>query len=291
MNTLCFDIGGTYIKYGVFNGSEKLIDSGKFPTPKNSCKDTIPNKIIDYTREILNSYNLEKIGISTAGQVDAKIGKIIYANDNLPDYTNCNLAEKIQSQIGVETYVENDAYCAALGEMYQGAAINSKSFICLTLGTGVGGAFILNQKLYKGSNNSAAIAGYLSVNNSYFDKTVSTKGILDHYKILTGREVDGIKLFQKIRNLEKEAVIVYENFINNMVLALLNITYMFDPELIVIGGGISSQGQVLFDDINVAFQEKVLPVHNKLRIVKAHLENTAGLIGAYYITKNRNYHY
>lgn len=127
MNTLCFDIGGTYIKYGVINTYGQIINFGKFPTPKNSCRDTIPNKLIDYSKKILNSYNIQKIGISTAGQVDAELGKIIYTNDNLPDYTGCNLAEKIQSKIDIETYVENDVYCAALGEMYQGAAINSKT--------------------------------------------------------------------------------------------------------------------------------------------------------------------
>jgi glucokinase len=290
MNTLCFDIGGTYIKYGVINTDVQIVNSGKFLTPKNSCRDIIPNKLIDYSKEILNSYNIQKIGISTAGQVDAELEKIIYANDNLPDYTNCSLAEKIQSKIDIETYVENDVYCAALGEMYQGAAINSKNFICLTLGTGVGGAFILNQRLYKGSNNSAVIAGYMPVDNSCFDKIVSTQGILENYKTLTNKEINGIELFQKIRDSEKEAVIVYENFINNIVEVLLNITYMFDPELIVIGGGISSQGEMLFDDINTSFQEKALPIHSKLKIVKAHLENTAGLIGAYYITKNRNYY-
>ncbi|WP_150466261.1 ROK family protein [Francisella sp. SYW-9] len=291
MNTLCFDIGGTYVKYGIIDDNENIVDSGKFPTPRNACRDTIPNKLIDYSKEILNSYNIQKIGISTAGQVDAKLGRIIYANDNLPNYTDCNLAEKIHSQIGVKTYVENDAYCAALGEMCQGAAVNSKNFICLTLGTGVGGAFVLDKKLYKGSSNSAAIAGYMPINNSCFDKIVSTQGMLDHYHTLTGKDVNGIELFQKIRSLEKEAVIVYESFINNIVLALLNIVYMFDPELVVVGGGISSQGQMLFDDINTAFQKKALPVHNKLKIVKANLENTAGLIGAYYITKNRNYYY
>ena len=232
---------------------------------------------------------ISSIGISSAGQVDSQNGTIIYANDNLPDYGGCELANALSTATSINTYVENDAYCAALGEMQMGAAKDANNFLCLTLGTGVGGAFILNRKLYKGAHNCAAAIGYLKTDNSCIDKVVSTRGILEHYHAISGKKLNGIEFFDQVKAELNHALVVYKAFIHNLTDGLLSMIYLLDPEVIILGGAISSQGDFLFNDINNALQAKCLPVHRTLKVIKAQLENTAGLMGAYYITKHRDY--
>ncbi|WP_192483415.1 MULTISPECIES: ROK family protein [Cysteiniphilum] len=291
MKTLCFDIGGTYIKHGLIDQQGKLHDHGKFPTPKTNCQSTIPKALIDFIQQLMISESISNIGISSAGQVDSQHGTIIYANDNLPDYSGCKLVKALTTATNINTYVENDAYCAALGEMQMGAAKDANNFLCLTLGTGVGGAFILNRKLYKGAHNCAAAIGYLNTNNSCIDKVVSTRGILEHYHIISGHKLNGVEFFEQVKAKEKYALTVYETFIHNLSDGLLSAIYLLDPEVIILGGAISSQGDFLFNDINHALQAKYLPAHRTIKVIKAKLENTAGLMGAYHITQNRDYSY
>ena len=291
MNVLCFDVGGTFIKYGIVNSEGKITAADKFPTPLVKCCKSIPDEIADHTNKIIGDFNIDCIGISTAGQVDGEKGVITYANDNLPDFTGCRLADSVRESTGLKTYVENDANCAAIGEMWIGAGKNVDNFLCLTLGTGVGGSIILNRKLYKGSHNCAGEIGYFKINNSCLDKCGSTIGLLKNYKMLTDKEIDGKEIFRLIKGENKIALNVYNNFINNLVDGILNTIYVIDPELIIIGGGISSQGELFFREVNRLFQEKSLTVHKSINIVKAELENSAGLIGAYYIASNRDYYF
>jgi len=290
MNILCFDVGGTFIKCGIVNSEGNIIADSKFPTPLSNCRRSIPDAILKQINRIIGNFDIDSIGISTAGQVDSEKGIITYANENLPDFTGCRLADNIKKSTGLNTFVENDANCAAIGEMRFGAGKDVNSFICITLGTGVGGSIILNGKLYKGVHNSAGEIGYLKAGNSCLDKSASTAALLNNYKTLTDQDIDGLKLFELIKNKNKIALLVYNEFLNNLVDGILNSVYVIDPELIIIGGGVSAQGSFFFDGINKLFHEKSLPVHKSIKIVKAELENSAGLLGAYCIASNRNYY-
>ncbi|HJO93393.1 MAG TPA: ROK family protein [Victivallales bacterium] len=291
MNILCFDVGGTFIKTGIVDGEGRITIKDNFPTPLVNCRESIPDKISEYTNRIIDNFDIDCVGISTAGQVDSEQGIITYANENLPDFTGCRLADDVEKSTGLKTFAENDANCAAIGEMWMGAGKNADSFVCITLGTGVGGSIVLNRKLYKGPHNSAGEIGYLKIGNTCLDKCGSTIGLLKDYKTLTDHDVDGIELFELIKKGNKVALRVYNDFLNNLVDGILNTVYVIDPELIIIGGGISSQGKLFFNEVNRLFHKKSLAVHKSINIVKAELENSAGLTGAYYIASNRNYYF
>ena len=298
MNYLCFDIGGTFIKYGILDNNGNVLFKDKTQTPKQNCRKTIPEILIDICIKCRKTYTFTSVGISTAGQVDSKAGFITYAVDTIPKYTGCKLAELITTATGLSIFVENDANCAAIGEMWVGAGKNFNNFICLTLGTGVGGAIILNRKLYSGLHNAAGDFGRLFVpgklispnitDKMQFDYTGSTLSLLNRYNILTGKTVDGIELIKKIKALEKEAIEAYNDFLDSLIIGLQTVTYILDPEAIIIGGGISSQGDFFFDKVNELFRKSLVGIQ-QTKIIKADLENDAGLIGAAYICQNSKF--
>lgn len=158
MAIMVLDIGGTAIKSGLYIDGE-LTDIRETPTEAQKGKEHVVNR----AKEIITDYQqhsaFERIGISTAGQVDPVRGEILYANENIPGYTGTKLKEIMEQQFHVPACVENDVNAAAIGEFVFGAGKGFKEFVCLTYGTGVGGAIFTNGKLYTGSSFSAGEFG------------------------------------------------------------------------------------------------------------------------------------
>ena len=296
MSICCFDIGGTSIKYGVVNTEGKILKQGNFPTPRENCKVTVPQKLVEYVNELKKKFEIESIGISTAGYVDNKKGTITF-NLNLPDYTGCKIADLVKKGTGIRTHVENDANAAALGEMWLGAGKNYDSFACITIGTGIGGAIIINRKLFVGSHGLAGEMGDIRVasigsglgTQAVIDNCASTRGLLESYQRSSGKTVNGIELMKLVKQNDSEANKVYDEFLNNLITGIINVVDILDPEAIIIGGGISAQGDFFFNRLNKMLEKNVLPVYKMIKIVKAKLENDAGLLGACYIAKTSEY--
>ncbi|MDE7029945.1 MAG: ROK family protein, partial [Lachnospiraceae bacterium] len=158
MATMVLDIGGTAIKSGLYTDGT-LTDIQETPTEASRGSDFVVQRI----KEIITSYrqhsSFDRIGISTAGQVDPVRGQIIYANENIPGYTGTRLGELMKQEFQVPTAVENDVNAAAIGEFAFGAGKDHKNFVCLTYGTGVGGAIFSDGKLYSVSSYSAGEFG------------------------------------------------------------------------------------------------------------------------------------
>ena len=144
MRIAALDIGGTSIKSGIWDGSQAS-ELKEWDTNASRGGEYL----MERAKEILHTYgDFDAIGISTAGQVDSQNGKIHYANDNIPNYTGMEIRAVLEKEFGVPVAVENDVNAAALGELYFGAAQGSENFLCLTYGTGVGGAIVLNGGIY-----------------------------------------------------------------------------------------------------------------------------------------------
>ena len=155
MKILVFDIGGTAIKYGICKNGH-LEETKEYPTEAFRGGTHILNTICRLSEQYLP---FDAIGISTAGQVNPDEGSIIYANSNIPDYTGTQFKKILQKLFHVPVAVENDVNSAALGEAVFGAGKGKNSFLCLTYGTGVGGAIIENKQVYHGSSFSAGEFG------------------------------------------------------------------------------------------------------------------------------------
>ncbi|MCM0647568.1 ROK family protein [Clostridium swellfunianum] len=299
-NIACFDVGGTFIKLAIINSNGEILYKNKFSTPLINCRKTIPEAIISQTKELLKEYEIDSLGISTAGVVDSDKGEIISASGNLPGYTGAKLSEVISKELNINVYVENDVNSAALGEMWKGAAIGSDTFLCLTLGTGVGGAIVINNKIYKGIGSGAGELGHMILVENGEDCNCGSFGCYERYAstsafirmYLRGADSQGLKvenitgeeIMDKVFAKEELACKVYDEFLNHVVNGLVSLTHILDPGLIVIGGGISAQGDAFFKEINNRFQTKVMKAYaSHTKIVQAKLNNDAGIYGACYI--------
>ena len=245
MRILTFDIGGTFIKYGLCNQSFKLLETHKVPTDAQKGGQALIEKIID----ISEGYeNIDRVAISTAGQVDSENGIVVYSTDNIPYYTGMMVKKLIENKTGIPTFVENDVNAAALGEAIFGAAKGQSDFICLTYGTGVGGAIYLNNKLYKGACSSAGELGHMIIHaggkqctcggEGCYECYASARALITAVNKVSKEPLDAFQIFEK-ENFEKPEIrSEIDKWIDEIIVGLINIVYTFNPPLIVLGGGI-----------------------------------------------------
>lgn len=298
-NVACFDIGGTFIKYGIVNENGNILYKNKLETPKSGCGYSIPIILSEKIDELSKIYNLECIGISTAGQVDSQKGEIIFASENIPNYTGTKLSEVMYRLTGLSCKVENDVNCAALGELWKGDIGSNNSLFFLTLGTGIGGAIIIDGKLYRGTLGSAGEIGHMIINENgnnctcggigCLESYASVSALIKNYCIAANRSVDtvnGEKIMELVNAYDEVASSIYNKFIDQIVTGIINMTYLLDPGLVIIGGGISEQ-KSLITDINSIFKRRALYSYtNHTKIISSSLKNDAGLMGACYIGLN-----
>lgn len=289
-NILSFDIGGTFIKYGIVNSRGKIIFKNKNKTPENN-KTEIINFIKNIALNLKSIYNIDKISISIAGIVNTN-GLIVFS-PNIKYLENVNLKEEIYKNTNIETFIENDVNCATLGELWYGSGKDKENFIMITFGTGIGGAIVLNGKLLKGANNGAGEIGHMIINENgqlcncgnrgCYEKYSSISALIDIYYKETCEQLTAEEIIKKAENLEEPSLTLYNEFINHIVTGIKNLTYILDIGLIIIGGNICKNNKFL-KDINYKFKESVLPFYKeKTKIIKAKLDNDASLYGAAYL--------
>lgn len=289
MKVLVFDIGGTAIKYGLCDNGV-MINNDKTPTEASKGGE----HIVELLLEIAGRYNgFDAIGISTAGQVDAGSGSIKYANSNIPGYTGTKLREILENRFGVPVYVENDVNSAAMGEAIFGAGRGHKSFLCLTYGTGIGGAIIEDKKIYHGSSYSAAEFGAIVTHadaklsgDDYFDgcyeRYGSTTALVASATAKDPSLTNGYLIFN--RSDEPMVNEIIDNWIDEILLGLSSLIHIFNPSCVILGGGVMEQ-PLIMSKIKERIDKFVMPSFLNLEIVQAELGNSAGMLGAYYLAE------
>lgn len=288
MRILCFDIGGTFIKYGLCDENFNLSEKDKIPTHAENGGQSIIERVI----EIIEQYDdIDRVAISTAGQVDSENGIVVYSTDNIPYYTGMRVKSLIENKTGITTFVENDVNCAALGEAHFGAAKGVSDFICLTLGTGVGGAIFLNNSLYKGSASSAGEIGHMIIHSGGKQCTCGGEGCYECYASASALikavnkvspvELNAFQIFEK-ENIEKPEIrSEIDKWIDEIITGLVNIIYIFNPSMIVIGGGIMNEDYII-ELIDRKIYSRLMDNFKNVKIVRPKLGNDAGMIGAAY---------
>ena len=244
---LLIDIGGTSIKVATYVDS--LSEVKEYPTEAKLGVD----HLIQNVMKIIDEHNdIEAISISTAGQVDAINGYIIYANDNLPGYTGTKWKELLENKYQVPVFVENDVNAAALGEGTYGACIDIDNFLALTYGTGVGGAIVINNELYRGYNGSAGEFGALITHldsrlegkaySGSYEENASTSALVKKALEYDETLVNGREIFKRIN--EKEISEIVDAWTFEIVVGLASLIHIFNPKAVVLGGGIMEQDYV-----------------------------------------------
>ncbi len=287
MKNLVFDIGGTSIKCGVCQDNH-LTDTKEVPTHAQKGGKHILETVISM---IQNHSGYDAIGISTAGQVDAKDGYIIYANQNIPGYTGIQYKKTLEELFHVPVSVENDVNAAALGEAVYGAGQNYSQFLMLTYGTGVGGAVINDKKIFHGSSYSASEFGAIITHSDarlsgsdYFDgcyeKYASTTGLLHMMQPYRPDLDTGRKIFDALH--DDTVVGIIDKWVDEIMLGLATLTHIYNPSCIILGGGVMSQPMIL-QKIEAKKSRFIMPSFSHVHITAAALGNSAGMWGANYL--------
>lgn len=291
MRILALDIGGTDIKYGIINESFDILEAHKTPTNAHLGGAHIIDTIIDISK---NYTNIDKIAISTAGQVDSHSGVIVYATDTIPNYTGTRLKEAVEKETGILTVVENDVNSAAYGEAHFGAGKGYDSFICLTYGTGIGGAIFLNGDVFKGSGFSAGEMGHIITHaggkactcggNGCYEQYASTSALLRAVNKFSPTPLNSFEIFSKMNSDEKIKSAV-DSWIDEIIIGLVSIIYTFNPPLIILGGGIMNE-EYIINSINAKLPSRLMESFRNVKIKRATLGNKASMLGASYKAVN-----
>lgn len=289
MKIAVLDIGGTSIKSGICC-NDKILNYKETDTEAKKGGYYVMEK----AKEILNGYGaFDCIGISTAGQVNSKEGSIIYANENIPEYTGMNIKALLEETFGKPVAVENDVNAAALGEAHMGAGRGYDDFLCLTYGTGVGGAIVIDKKIYKGTAFLAGEFGGLIVRadqrdarkdilGGCYERYASTTALINKAMELEPPLKNGRVIFDRVG--EEKVKLLVDNWIQEIIYGLISFIHIFNPSCIILGGGIMRQ-QYIVEKIREVLYDNIIPSYRNVVIRQAELGNTAGLLGAAMLAK------
>ena len=283
MNILAIDIGGTMIKYGLVSSDGEILSTDKIETEAEKGLENILNKIDNIFKRYKEN-NPVGIAVSGTGQINGMIGKVIGGNPIIPNWIGTNLVKILEKKYNLPAVLENDVNCVALGEKWIGAGKDLSNFICLTIGTGIGGGIILNNQLFRGENFVAGEFGHILIKKGEFEQFASTTALIRLVKERTGKTLNGKEIF----DLEKKEIVEYQEviseWIENLTDGLSSIVYCFNPANMILGGGVIGQGEPLINRIKNSLFKKISPqFKEKLNIIQAKLGNNAGMIGASYL--------
>ena len=298
MYYICIDIGGTSIKYGVLSEKGEIFIDGTVSTKVTEKENFILSDVKKLIRNILDeyrNYEIKGICVSTAGVVNPEKGEIAYAGPTIPKYTGTKIKEELEKEFSISCEVENDVNCAGLGEYWKGAGKGSNSMVCLTIGTGIGGSVILDGKLLNGIGYTAGEIGYMDVNGNYIQNIASSKYLVEKVqKEKVEKEgitdaITGVDIFELAKKGDEICIAGINEIISNLAVGVRNIIYLLNPEVIVIGGGITAQKEYLEEKIrNEVNDGMISDMFRKTRIELAQQGNQAGLLGALYNFLNKN---
>lgn len=281
---VCIDIGGTTIKYALADETGKLFARKELASAAK-IDGGIARQTVKIVNECLRGEKIAGVAVATAGLVDEESGTVILA-DNFCNYSGTRLKDTIEKNCGVPATVANDCNCAALGEYWLGAAKNAKSLFFMTVGTGVGGAFVLNGEILQGAGFSAGEIGFMPLFGSgqKIEDIASTRAMLNFAaseKNIDPADVNGETFFAWVNDGDDTAIRALNRTTDALAYGIASVCCLLNPETILIGGGIASRRELITAPIRkklAALLPKAMFEHT--RIDCATLANDAGMIGA-----------
>ncbi|MCR5255763.1 MAG: ROK family glucokinase [Acetatifactor sp.] len=298
------DVGGTTVKLGLFDREGNVIDKWEIVTDKT---DGGKNVLPDIAKAILakldekdiDKDDVEGIGIGVPGAINSD-GFLVNGAVNI-GWGNFSIPEELGKYIDLPIVAGNDANVAAYGEMWQGGGKGHKSIVAVTLGTGVGGGIVIDGKLLVGTNGAGGEIGHMHIeddeteacgckNHGCLEQYTSATGITrlanrrlakdDKPSVLRNGEVSAKTVFDAVKDGDELAIEVAEQFGEYLGKGLAIIAAVVDPEVFVIGGGVSKAGTVLFDYIVPAFKKYAFAACRNTEFALATLGNDAGIYGS-----------
>jgi glucokinase len=304
------DLGGTKIALGIISDEYRVLAKEHHLTLAEEGVDSVIKRIISAIKQVINSRDmalsqLGGVSLAAAGAIDSQRG-IITLSPNLPGWHDVPLGDIISERLGVRTWLINDANAAALGEHQFGAGSGVDNLIYLTIGTGIGGAIIIDGKLYTGACGSAGEIGHMTIvidgprcecgNIGCLETLASGKAVAreaierissgerSSLTEITGGKIESVTA-KDVAMAAQRGDPLAEDTINNAAVYLgvgmANLVNIFNPEMIVVGGGMANIGDRLLNPARQVVRERAFPVSAEaVRIVAAELGDNAGLLGA-----------
>ncbi|WP_411348871.1 ROK family protein [Paenibacillus sp. WLX2291] len=296
------DIGGTGIKGALVSDSGQMIERMELPTQAEQGAEHVLGRVlyianelksIVYDRVKQNIITVKAIGIGSAGRIDRESGIVIDATDNLPGWKGLHLAEKVSEMTGLPVFTVNDAHAAAAGEDWIGSAADIHSWIMLTIGTGVGGALVHYGEIISGQYGGAGELGHMILHPGGVQCNCGKKGCVEQY--VSGKALNRLayqhqpgwtsrELLKYARRGDCSARYILDNWLNDLASTIINLDQIFDPQAIVIGGGIIVTRETWWKLLNQRIDELG---GRPVRLEPALLGNHAGMIGAARIAMQR----
>ncbi|MBB6450974.1 glucokinase-like ROK family protein [Geomicrobium halophilum] len=288
-----FDIGGTNIKYGIVDDKGNIHFKSHVATKAQEGGVVVVSQIIALVQELQKAYILDGVAVSTAGQVDNLEGKVIYATDAIPGYTGVHIKRELEQAVRLPVVVDNDVNCTALGEYWKGAAQDSRYFLCMTFGTGIGGAIVHDGAVYRGASFSAGEFGHMTLYPNGKICTCGDRGCYEMYASSRALEQkayehfeggDSLRgLFSEAKKGEKKAELIIDQWVSDISLGMKTLIHVFNPSLVVMGGGISEQGEYLLEKLKAQVNQQIMSSFQRpLQLKFAQNGNDANLQGAVY---------
>ena len=287
MAVLCLDIGGTEVK-AMLKGEDYEKDLANFPSKAGTNAPDLKDDVFDLVEKLKSEYEIEGIAISTAGMVDYKTGIIAGHGPTFKNYKGFDWKKEIKNELGIPAVVENDVKSAAMGELIYGAGQGYNSAFVLTVGTGIGGSLILDGKIHRGASGHAGEIGYMPFETDKFEALASTSALVEKsLESYPEKNLDnGKKIFDAIDKGDEDAKKLVDQMTDILARGISNIMLIANPELILIGGGISEQKEKFIDPIIEKVKTYVPEnIFESTKIKATKLGNKSGLYGAYALYK------
>lgn len=310
------DIGGTNIKYGLVDEKGKVLYRELRPTLADKGATPVMHLVTNIAERLMyhaaeEDYPVKYLGVGTPGSVDNRIGKVIGAAPNIPGWQGMEIGSNLKDRLNMPVYVDNDANAMALAELRFGAASGARSVVCVTVGTGVGGAVIIDGKLWRGSTFSAGELGHMTINFNG-PEHAGIKGSIEGYcssQAILGRvkaqlenhmttefeealegSIDNLSIKRVFAALKKGDAIakeIIDETAGYLGIGLAGIVNLLNPQVIVIGGGIVDGGGGFLEAVTATIKKHAFPsATEKLIVTRAVLGNDAGFIGAGLLGEN-----
>lgn len=280
---LAIDIGGTSVKYAYISEKGEICNKSSFNTECTRTRDAFLRKLYIIIGNGV-ACGIKYVGISSLGIFD-KSGRCLGGVENLCFLESMNLPQQVKLKYPeIACCIVNDGTAAAMGEYWLGEGRDCDSFICMTLGTGIGGAVVIDGRPIRGSHFQSSEIGYSNYRSEadYLEVHYSTKGILERAaELLDIETIEGPSFVKKVKNEEPLCKALFGEWMDVLAQILANSILLIDPEKVIVGGGISEEKEWLCDAIYEHLEQR-LPAgfRGKVQVRAAQHGNDAGLLGA-----------
>lgn len=285
------DIGGTAIKFGCATEDGRFLEKAECPTLAQAEGGAgIVRKVIEIVQGLGGKHVLSGVAIDTAGIVKPGFaGEVIFAGEaSFPGYSGTQLASLVTEATGLPCYLENDVNAAALGEYWQGAAKGASSVFMTTVGTGLGGCFLLDGKVWHGAGYSAGELGFLRLHGEkrILEDLASTRALIREASFthhMSPAELSGQQIFLWAQQGDEDALLAIHDMAAAIAEGLSAVCCLLNPDIIVLGGGVMAQREILQPLIEQQLDTLVMPaMRESTRLAFAELGNDAGMLGVLY---------